>query len=92
MIKRGENTATIEIQLENCDGDGYEIDKFGNKIVVIRTLTASGSSSYKLKNQLGQTVSTSRDELMRILMYLNIQVDNPVCVLNQDAARSFLRE
>lgn len=92
LIKNGQNSASIEIQIHNYESDGYEYDKYGDKIIVLRSFTAAGASTYKLKNSDGQLVSTSREDLMRILMYLNIQVDNPVCVLNQDASRSFLRE
>lgn len=92
LIKNGQNSASIEIQLYNHRSDGYEFDKYGDKIIVLRSFTAGGGSTYKIKNSQGQTLSSSREDLMRILMYLNIQVDNPVCVLNQDASRSFLRE
>lgn len=35
-------------------------------------------------------ISKSAKELVRIMSFLNIQIDNPVCILNQDTARSFL--
>ena len=35
-------------------------------------------------------MSNKRDELDNILDYLNIQVDNPTTILNQDLARNFL--
>ena len=35
-------------------------------------------------------ISTKKEELDRITLALNIQVDNPVSVLNQDAAKTFL--
>lgn len=92
LVMKGQNSASIEIQIYNYKSDGYDYARFGDKIIVIRSITASGGSSYKIKNGSGDLISSSREDLMRILMYLNIQVDNPVCVLNQDASRSFLRE
>ena len=38
----------------------------------------------------GQHISARRDELIRITDYFNIQVDNPVSILNQDTSRNFL--
>ncbi|XP_055546157.1 structural maintenance of chromosomes protein 6 [Wyeomyia smithii] len=92
LIKHGETQATIEIHLENDSFDAYERDVYGNKIIVVRTINASGATNYKLKSENGTIISTSRSELHKLILYLNIQVDNPVCVLNQDLARSFLKD
>jgi chromosome segregation ATPase len=43
-----------------------------------------------LLSVLGEVVSSKKEELDRILSAFNIQVDNPVSILNQDAARTFL--
>ncbi|XP_055640392.1 structural maintenance of chromosomes protein 6 isoform X2 [Toxorhynchites rutilus septentrionalis] len=92
LIKHGETQATIEIHLENDSFDAFERNVYGNKIIVVRTINASGATNYKLKSESGNVVSTSRSELLKLILYLNIQVDNPVCVLNQDLARSFLKD
>lgn len=92
LIKTGETSATIEVHLSNDGSDAYEYDKYGNRIVVVRNLTAAGSSTYKLKSATGAVISTSRSDLLKLILYMNIQVDNPVCVMTQDASRSFLRE
>lgn len=92
LIKHGESQASIEIHLENDSVEAFERDVYGDKIIVTRTISASGASAYKLKNESGQIVSTSRAELQKMILFLNIQVDNPVCVLNQDLARSFLKD
>lgn len=92
MIKTGESSATIEVHISNDGSDAYEYGKYGNRIVVVRQIAASGSSTYKLKNGSGNVISTSRAELLKMILYMNIQVDNPVCVMTQDASRGFLRE
>ena len=38
----------------------------------------------------GRVVSTKREDLVLILDHMNIQVDNPVSLLNQDTSRNFL--
>lgn len=38
----------------------------------------------------GRVVSTKRSDLNRILAKMNLQVDNPVCILNQETAKNFL--
>lgn len=35
-------------------------------------------------------VSTKRTELINILRAMNIQIDNPISILNQDISRTFL--
>ncbi|XP_070491054.1 structural maintenance of chromosomes protein 6 isoform X2 [Chironomus tepperi] len=93
LVKRGEPSATIEITLANDGVDSYEHDVYGDEIIIVRTISAnSGSSSYKIKAQNGRTISTTRQELHKMSLCLNIQVENPVLILNQDAARSFLKE
>ncbi|XP_065093182.1 structural maintenance of chromosomes protein 6 [Ochlerotatus camptorhynchus] len=92
LIKHGETQASIEIHLENDSFDAFERDVYGDKIIVVRTINASGATSYKMKSETGSVITTSRSELLKMILYLNIQVDNPVCVLNQDLARSFLKD
>lgn len=92
LIKTGEASATIEVHISNDGSDAYEYDKYGRRIIVVRHLTSSGASTYKLKSTTGAVISTSRADLLKLILYMNIQVDNPVCVMTQDASRSFLRE
>uniref|UniRef100_A0A182T868 Structural maintenance of chromosomes protein 6 n=1 Tax=Anopheles maculatus TaxID=74869 RepID=A0A182T868_9DIPT len=92
LIKHGESQAVIEIHLENACFDAYEIERYGRRIICERTIHASGSGTYKLKSEHSTVVSTSRAELLKVLLAFNIQVDNPICVLNQDLARSLLKD
>lgn len=93
LVKRGETSATIEITLANDGLDSYEHDVYGDEIIIVRTINAnSGASTYKIKSQNGKTISTTRQDLLKMCLCLNIQVENPVLILNQDAARSFLKE
>ena len=40
----------------------------------------------------GKTISTKKEELVSILDHCNVQVDNPVSILNQDTSRHFLQK
>lgn len=72
---------------------GFLEETYGKEIIVIRHINANtGASTYKIKNQQGRVISSTRQDLMKLTMCMNIQVENPVLILNQDAARSFLKE
>lgn len=92
LIRRGESSCTIEVLLDNDGIDAYDPEKYGKTILVTRHITSSGASSYKIRDEANVIRSTSLTELKQMLMYMNIQVDNPICVLNQEAARTFLKE
>lgn len=71
----------------------FSEDVYGKEIIIVRNINAnSGASTYKLKSEKGRVISSSRQDLNKLTLCLNIQVENPVLILNQDAARSFLRE
>lgn len=72
--------------------DAYDPESYGEKIIVFRKIHASGGGEYKIKSEDGHTISTKKDELMRILMQMNIQPNNPIVILNQDNARAFLKD
>lgn len=46
--------------------------------------------TYKSLSFAGEVISTKRDELDSIISMMNIQIDNPISVLNQDVSRTFL--
>lgn len=92
LVKHGQASCTIEVAIANDGVDAFDTEKYGDRIIVQRKITASGGSSYKVTNSRGEFLFKDRQTLERLLMYFNIQVDNPVCVLHQDAARSFLKD
>ena len=81
----------MEVKLLNTGEEAYKQELYGDAIVVSRSVTQS-SSTYKLKDSHGKIVVDKkvREELQRILLAFNIQVDNPIAVLNQDTAKTFL--
>lgn len=92
FIKSGENSADVEIWISNNGRDQYEPETYGGAIIVSRHLTLNGANTLKIKSEKGNLISKKREELDKICLYLNIQAENPVFILNQDNARSFLKE
>nr|CAH7726241.1 unnamed protein product [Callosobruchus chinensis] len=83
--------ATLTNRGNNVKGPmAYKPAIYGKRISIRRTLTASGSGSYKICSENGEVVSTHAKEVQNITTGLNIQVHNPVCILNQDTSRNFL--
>ncbi|XP_058791643.1 structural maintenance of chromosomes protein 6 [Phymastichus coffea] len=88
FVKQGKSSATIEITITNRGDKSYKWETYGDTITVIRIIGTT--SLYRIKSHSGQVISTKKEELKAITNALNIQVDNPISILNQDAARSFL--
>ncbi|KAJ8735242.1 hypothetical protein PYW07_006862 [Mythimna separata] len=89
FIKKGANSATIEIKIKNSSPRAYKHNIYGDYITIVRHINASGGSSYKVKTASGEIASTKFEEVNAITLAHDIQVDNPISVLNQDDARSF---
>lgn len=90
LVKYGKYTATIDIHIKNVGRDAYKHDIYGDCIIVERKIMSSGGGSYRIKAKNGTVVSTKKDEIVRMLDHFNLQIENPVTVLNQDMSRSFL--
>ncbi|KAL7411312.1 P-loop containing nucleoside triphosphate hydrolase protein [Mrakia frigida] len=91
LINEKKETARITIYLKNAGSEPYLPSVYGKEIVVERTLQRRGNSSaYRIMSLAGKTISTKKEELARILDWMNIQIDNPINVLSQDAAKAFL--
>jgi hypothetical protein len=57
----------------------------------MRTLSVHYNLHIYIKNVFaGKLISQKREDLNCILDQFNIQVDNPVAILNQDTSRHFL--
>ncbi|KAJ8925976.1 hypothetical protein NQ315_009831 [Exocentrus adspersus] len=90
FVKAGKPSGSIEIELYNEGPMAYRPSVYGKRINIIRTLSASGSGSYRVRSEAGEIISTQAREVQNITTSLNIQVDNPICILNQDTSRNFL--
>ena len=91
LIKGGTDQAILIVKLKNEGNDAYQPDLYGKSIIVERHFSKTGSSGYRLKNENGRTVSTKKGDVDDIIEYYQLQVDNPMNVLTQDAAKSFIQ-
>ncbi|EDW98984.1 structural maintenance of chromosomes protein 6 [Drosophila yakuba] len=91
LIKNGEASATISITLCNAGLRPFKADVFGPHLTVVRQIRHS-SSTYDLQDARGRSVSKKVSEIRRMLLCFGINVENPIFVLNQEAAREFLKE
>lgn len=55
-----------------------------------RKICRDGSSQYKILNEKNKLISNKKSELENITEQFNIQVENPVCFLNQETSKHFL--
>ena len=83
-------SCTLSVQIKNGGDTGYQTETYGNTITVERTFNRAGASGFKLKSSSGKTVSARKADLDDISDYFAMQLDNPISVLSQDMARSFL--
>lgn len=90
LVKYGKQTATIEIALKNTGKEAFKHELYGDTIIVERKIQIKGGGGYKIKAKNGSVVSVKKDEVQRMLDHFNIQVDNPITILNQDMSRDFL--
>ncbi|CAO3616201.1 unnamed protein product [Cunninghamella blakesleeana] len=90
FIREGANAALVTIHITNNGSDAFKRDIYGNMIIVDRRILRDGTSSFKIKDHNGKTISTKREELTAICDHMSIQVDNPLTMLSQDSARQFL--
>ncbi|GFN77299.1 structural maintenance of chromosomes protein 6, partial [Plakobranchus ocellatus] len=90
FVKSGKRDAWIEVCMNNKGRDSYKHHLYGDKIIIKRKFSVDGRGSYSIHSESEQHVSSRRDELLHITDHFNIQVDNPISVLNQDTSRNFL--
>lgn len=89
FIRTGASRAVVTITIENSGKSPYKPNIYGSKIIIRRTFDHK-SSNYKIKNEHGENKYSTREELNSILDFFEIVIDNPLAILSQDAARSFL--
>jgi len=86
---KGKDCARTQLVLMN---KGHlSVTKYGREFMLERTISKTGSSTYRIKAEGHNWRPLKRNELDYILMVLNIQLDNPVAILNQEVAKNFLR-
>ncbi|KAJ2932349.1 hypothetical protein H1R20_g4748, partial [Candolleomyces eurysporus] len=91
FIREGQHKATVTVQIKNQGVEAFKPEEYGDSIIIFRSFTKDGSSSWKILAADGKTtISNKREELSAICDHMNIQVDNPLNVLTQDSARQFL--
>eukprot|EP00941_MAST-03F_sp_MAST-3F-sp1_P002344 g2344.t1 len=72
-------------------GGTYRHDKYDDFIRIERHFDKSGSSSFKTFNHTtGKIVSRQKSEVDEITRVFNVQVKNPVCIMEQQMTKEFL--
>ncbi|KND02887.1 DNA repair protein SMC6 [Spizellomyces punctatus DAOM BR117] len=90
FLREGSQVGSVSVTLRNEGEDAYKPHEYGNTITIERKILREGSSTYRLKSAQGATISTKRDELVAICDHMQILANNPMTILTQDSARSFL--
>ncbi|KAI5618955.1 structural maintenance of chromosomes protein 6 isoform X2, partial [Silurus asotus] len=90
FVKYGESSAEVTVKLKNRGSDAYKGDVYGDCISIEQKISSDGCRACKIKNKSGYIMSAKKEELTAILDHFNIQVDNPVSILNQEMSKQFL--
>jgi chromosome segregation ATPase len=93
LIRTGADEATVRVTLWNkpyFGKDAFQHQVYGDTITVERRLFRNRASTWILKDQHGKVVARKRQDLDAMIAVLGINAKNPVTVMSQDAARSFL--
>ncbi|XP_072418093.1 structural maintenance of chromosomes protein 6-like isoform X1 [Chiloscyllium punctatum] len=91
FVRTGQNSACISIALRNQGPDAFKPELYGKTIIVEQIISTQGTRQYRLKSESEHVISRKKEELNMILEQFNIQVDNPVSILNQEMSKLLLK-
>ncbi|GCC28180.1 hypothetical protein chiPu_0006608 [Chiloscyllium punctatum] len=77
--------------LRNQGPDAFKPELYGKTIIVEQIISTQGTRQYRLKSESEHVISRKKEELNMILEQFNIQVDNPVSILNQEMSKLLLK-
>eukprot|EP00917_Polyrhabdina_sp_WS-2016_P016582 GHVP01035851.1.p1 GENE.GHVP01035851.1~~GHVP01035851.1.p1 ORF type:complete len:1062 (+),score=248.29 GHVP01035851.1:357-3542(+) len=87
----GKSNASVEVLICNkVSGNRYRYNEYGDSIRIKRSFNTMGVSRYEIKNITGRTVSTKRDEVLKITSHFGIFIDNPLTILTQEVSKKFM--
>lgn len=90
LIMHGKNVARAIVTLKNEGPEAYKPAEFGPRIIIERTLKMEGAHTLKIKNSENKVISTTRNTVDAILEYFGITIANPMTILTQTEAKTFL--
>ena len=94
FVRKGARKATIAVTLHNTGDEAYRQDRYGATITFRRTISLQGLSTLELDDWKGSMIVSGRaalQEAANILRTLNIQLENPLTILQQDHAKEMLQ-
>ncbi|CAF4297799.1 unnamed protein product, partial [Rotaria magnacalcarata] len=89
FIRKGDTHAELSITLANEGAEAYKPEIYGKNIHIIQRIGAK-QSSYKILGENRQVISTRKETIDEINQALSISPENPLCVLHQEIAKTFL--
>lgn len=89
FIRKGETSAELTLTLANEGPEAYKPELYGKEIQIIRKIGVK-QSSYKVLSDHHKLMSTHKETIAEIIQALSISPENPLCVLHQEVAKTFL--
>ncbi|CAD7697785.1 unnamed protein product, partial [Ostreobium quekettii] len=91
-VKTGTSSGTVRVSLWNSPvEDAFEHDKYGDVITVERKLLRTGGGTYHMLSSKGVPIGKGAESVKDMLRHFNIDCSNPIVVMTQDFARTFLK-
>jgi hypothetical protein len=81
--------AELTITLANEGPEAYKPELYGKEVHIIRRIGTT-QSGYKVLGDNHKTISTRKETIAEIIQALSISPENPLCVLHQEVAKTFL--
>ena len=94
FVRKGSQRATIAVTLHNTGEEAYRQERYGISLTFRRTICLQGLSTLELVDWKGSVIVSGRaalQEAANILRALNIQLENPLTILQQDHAKEMLQ-
>jgi len=92
LVREGHSgEAIVSVTLVNEGADACKPELYGKSITIERKFAREGASKLRLLSDNGDCVARDKKELRLVLDWLKVAVDNPVCVLDQENAKNFIR-
>lgn len=94
FVRKGAGKAVVSVSLHNTGELPYQPDRFGDMVVFKRTIHVGGKSGLQLLNSSGRQVNDGRaavDEAKAILAHMDIELENPLAILQQEHAKELLQ-